>query len=98
MAARDLLQLPRGDKPGGKGLFHSPASPGASPPPPNTHLPASPSLCTKEEQGLSHWNRQGARWHPDLVPLSAHRTDLVDNAEVRASTPSLGADFFVWLH
>lgn len=39
-----------------KGSIPLPSIPGASPPPPNTHLPASPSLCTKEEQGLSHWN------------------------------------------
>lgn len=97
MTARDLLRLPREDKPRGKGLFHSPASPCARPLPPDTGLPASPSLCTKEEQGLSHWNWQGAGWQKgsDLVPLSAHRTDLIDDAEVRASTPSSGADFFV---
>lgn len=61
-------------------------------------LPASPSLCTKAEQGLSHWNQQGTGWQagPDPVPLSDHRTDLIDDAEVRASTPSSGADFFCW--
>ena len=97
MTARNLLRIPRGDKPRGKGLFYSPASPCDRPPPPDTGLPASPSLCTKEEQGLSHWNRQGAGWQagPDQVPLSALRTDLIDDAEVRASTPSSRADFFL---
>lgn len=26
-----------------------------------------PFLLHKEEQGLSHWNRQALGWHPDLV-------------------------------